>query len=68
MADTPAILIAEPVDALRRAQQGKGYWKRVWERLLQSSPLLLVSDLIARRGTYQNPVDRIGYCLGSRRG
>ena len=33
MADTPAILTADPLDALQRAQQGKSYWQRVWERL-----------------------------------
>src|SRR3954453_10244461 len=47
MADTPAILIAEPVDALRRAQQGKGYWKRVWERWRQDKVTLAMAAILA---------------------
>src|SRR5215212_5192549 len=47
MADTPAILIAEPVDALRRAQQGKGYWKRVWERLRRDKVTLAMAAILA---------------------
>ena len=47
MADTPAIAIAEPVDALRRAQQGKSYWKRVWERLRRDKVTLAMAAILA---------------------
>ena len=46
MADTPAVLIAEPVDALQRAQQGKGYWQRVWERLRDDKVTLAMAAIL----------------------
>ena len=46
MTDTPAIAIAEPVEALRRAQQGKSYWKRVWERLRRDKVTLAMAAIL----------------------
>src|SRR5947199_1859853 len=46
MVDTPAIAIADPIDALRRAQQGKSYWKRVWERLRQDKVTLAMAAVL----------------------
>src|SRR5882757_2219844 len=46
MTDTPAIAIAEPVEALRRAQQGKSYWKRVWERLRRDRVTLAMAAIL----------------------
>src|SRR5712692_800531 len=46
MTDTPAIAIAEPVEALRRAQQGKSYWKRVWERLRGDRATLAMAAIL----------------------
>src|SRR5436189_3839423 len=45
MTDTPAI--ADPLQALRRAQQGKSYWKRVWERLRQDKVTLAMAAVLA---------------------
>ena len=47
MADTPVIAIADPLDALRRAQQGKSYWKRVWERLRHDKVTLAMAAILA---------------------
>src|SRR5437016_13314477 len=47
MADAPAIAIADPVEALRRAQQGKSYWKRAWERLRQDKVTLAMAAVLA---------------------
>src|SRR6266496_4360961 len=46
MVDTPAIAIADPVETLRRAQQGKSYWKRVWERLRQDKVTLAMAAVL----------------------
>ena len=43
MADAAAALPADPAVALKRAQQGKGYWQRVWQRLRE----VLLSELRA---------------------
>src|SRR5260221_563057 len=46
MTDAPAIAIADPIDQLRRAQQGKGYWKRVWERLRRDKLTLAMAAIL----------------------
>src|SRR5437879_7981329 len=46
MVDTPAIAIADPLEALHRAQQGKSYWKRVWERLRQDKVTLAMAAVL----------------------
>jgi peptide/nickel transport system permease protein len=46
MTDTPAIAIAEPAEALRRAQQGRSYWKRVWERLRRDRVTLAMAAIL----------------------
>jgi peptide/nickel transport system permease protein len=46
MVDTPAIAIVDPPEALRRAQQGKGYWKRVWERLRRDKVTLAMAAIL----------------------
>src|ERR1700738_1627849 len=46
MTDAPAIAIAEPIEALRRAQQGKSYWKRVWERLRRDKVTLAMAAIL----------------------
>lgn len=45
MADA-AVLAADPAEALRRAQQGKGYWRRVWERLREDKVTLTVTAVL----------------------
>jgi peptide/nickel transport system permease protein len=42
-----AILPADPGAALKRAQQGKSYWRRVWERLRDDRVTLAVSCVLA---------------------
>src|SRR5262245_20916662 len=37
-----AVLPADPSGAFKRAQQGKGYWRRVWERLRDDKVTLVV--------------------------
>ena len=44
MTDTPAI--ADPLQALHRAQQGKSYWRRVWERLRQDKVTLAMAAVL----------------------
>src|SRR5260370_23259562 len=46
MVDTPAIAIVDPLEALRRAQQGKSYWKRVWERLRRDKVTLAMAAIL----------------------
>src|SRR5215510_9808868 len=46
MADA-ALLSADARTVLKRAQQGKSYWRRVWERLLNDKLTLAVSALLA---------------------
>jgi peptide/nickel transport system permease protein len=46
MTDTPVIAIADPIEALRRAQQGKSYWKRVWERLRRDKVTLAMGAVL----------------------
>src|SRR5436853_7817955 len=46
MADA-AILLADPATALERARQGKGYWRRVWERLREDKTTLAVIGVLA---------------------
>jgi peptide/nickel transport system permease protein len=46
MADAPAIAVVDPVEALRRAQHGKGYWKRVWERLRRDKVTLAMAAVL----------------------
>lgn len=36
----------DPAEALKRAQQGKGYWRRVWERLRQDKVTLVVMGVL----------------------
>ena len=45
MTDTPVIAIADPIEALRRAQQGKSYWQRVWERLRRDKVTLAMAAI-----------------------
>jgi len=47
VADAPAIPLADPAEALRRARQGKGYWRRVWERLRQDRFTLAIAAILA---------------------
>src|SRR5262245_59417665 len=50
MVDAPALPIAEPegpTEALRRAQQGKGYWRRVWGRLRRDKVTLAMGAVLA---------------------
>jgi peptide/nickel transport system permease protein len=47
VADAPAIPLADPAEALRRARQGKGYWQRVWERLRQDRVTLAIAAILA---------------------
>lgn len=47
MADAPALAISDPAEALRRAQQGKGYWKRVWDRLRRDRVTLTMAAILA---------------------
>src|SRR5262249_43832003 len=42
-----ALLSADARTVLKRAQQGKSYWRRVWERLLNDKLTLAVSALLA---------------------
>jgi peptide/nickel transport system permease protein len=46
MADAPAIPLADPAETLRRAQQGKGYWRRVWKRLRQDKVTLAMAAVL----------------------
>ncbi len=46
MTNTPGIAVADPLEALRRARQGKGYWKRVWERLRQDKVTLAMAAIL----------------------
>ena len=46
MTDAPAIAIADSIEQLRRAQQGKGYWKRVWERLRRDKLTLAMAAIL----------------------
>src|SRR5215813_1252907 len=41
-----AALAADPAMALRRAQQGKSYWHRVWERLREDKVTLAVIGVL----------------------
>lgn len=36
----------DPAEALARAQQGKGYWRRVWERLRRDKVTLIVMGVL----------------------
>jgi peptide/nickel transport system permease protein len=47
MADAPAIALVDPVDARSRAQQGKSYWKRVWQRLRRDKTTLAMAAILA---------------------
>jgi peptide/nickel transport system permease protein len=46
MTDFPVIAIADPIEALRRAQQGKSYWTRVWERLRRDKVTLAMAAVL----------------------
>src|SRR5438045_8429233 len=46
MADAAAALPADPAVALKRAQQGKSYWQRVWERLRDDKVTLAVIGVL----------------------
>src|SRR5436190_24075573 len=46
MADAAAALPADPAVALKRAQQGKSYWQRVWERLRDEKVTLAVIGVL----------------------
>jgi peptide/nickel transport system permease protein len=46
VADAPAIPLADPAEALRRARQGNGYWRRVWERLRQDRVTLAIAAIL----------------------
>src|SRR5215468_2740920 len=41
-----AVLAADPATALKRAQQGKSYWRRVWERLREDKVTLTVMGVL----------------------
>src|SRR5262249_42971714 len=41
-----AVLAADPATALKRAQQGKSYWRRVWERLREDKVTLAVIGVL----------------------
>src|SRR5215475_11917497 len=41
-----AALAADPAMALKRAQQGKSYWRRVWERLREDKVTLAVISVL----------------------
>src|SRR6478609_5629233 len=41
-----AALAADPTTALKRAQQGKSYWRRVWERLREDKVTLAVIGVL----------------------
>src|SRR3954464_8465266 len=45
MADS-AVLPSDPAVALQRAQQGKSYWRRVWERLREDKVTLTVIGVL----------------------
>ena len=45
MADA-AVLPADPAQVLERAQQGKSYWRRVWERLRHDKVTLAVTGVL----------------------
>jgi ABC-type antimicrobial peptide transport system permease subunit len=45
MADV-AVLPADPAGAFKRAQQGKSYWRRVWERLRDDKVTLAVIGVL----------------------
>jgi peptide/nickel transport system permease protein len=45
MADV-AVLSADPTGAFKRAQQGKSYWRRVWERLRDDKVTLAVIGVL----------------------
>ena len=47
MTEVPALTITEPSQATRRAQQGKGYWQRVWERLQRDKVTLAMAAILA---------------------
>ena len=47
MADAPAIALADPAETLRRAQQGKSYWRQVWERLRQDKVTLAMAAVLS---------------------
>src|SRR5262249_38867128 len=69
MVDVPAVPVSPPdaaTEVVRRAQQGKGYWQRVWARLRQDKvtlamaavlALLLVSVIFAPYFTVHDPYD-----------
>jgi peptide/nickel transport system permease protein len=69
MVDVPAVPVSPPdaaTEAMRRAQQGKGYWQRVWAQLRQDKvtlamaavlALLLVSVIFAPYFTVHDPYD-----------
>ena len=68
MADA-AVLPADPAAALKRAQQGKSYWRRVWERLRDDKvtlavigvlAMLLVMVVFAPWFTVHDPYTRLG--------
>jgi peptide/nickel transport system permease protein len=40
------VIVADPAEALRRARQGRGYWRRVWERLRGAWGTLAVIGII----------------------
>src|SRR5881394_3152167 len=46
MADAAAALPADPAVALKRAQQGKSYWQRVWERLRDDKVTLAMAAIL----------------------
>ena len=50
MVDVPAVPVSPPdaaADAVWRAQQGKGYWQRVWARLRQDKVTLAMAAMLA---------------------
>ncbi len=46
MANATAAVAVDPQQALRRAQQGKSYWRRVWERLREDKVTLTVTAVL----------------------
>src|SRR5262249_60602319 len=50
LVDVPAVPVSPPdaaADAVWRAQQGKGYWQRVWARLRQDKVTLAMAAMLA---------------------
>jgi peptide/nickel transport system permease protein len=45
--DAPALIAVDADEVLRRAQQGRGYWRRVWDRLRRDRVTLAMAAVLA---------------------